>query len=681
MPGDFGLTDADRFGLVDGDRFGVDLSCAPVCCEGQPPPDCCPSPCGRRFMLCVSRVRFVEEVRGVWYWPEDGRVAWQYRIKRSFELIGGPVAIPEEPSLGTTPTCRVRGLVPLERIDEREVLSTQPCSPTEPETRSVATICAPVSLGCPPAGAGTDPAAALVTGVEFITAGGFFQPLLAFPAGGCQVTPAGSPGVGDRAWGDRQYTLQCAVQTPGGSLVATQTVEISEHGTYQRGVGTNRFASSGTMTRRGSIVLSCPVTGGGVQAFVLNGQEQTTYDFEVEYELKVIEDCAGAVFSACNGQESPLCRTDRAYIRGVPCNGDQGAPERWWRAANVTACGVVPIGGVCYEVKPSGPRVIQDQDPPNTSDLVIDSSWPIKTCCQCRSGCPKTDLAGSIAGDACIVNVSRDPVSGEWRESPAPFVGVCCCDPDDEFEVVEAKAIVELDDGVGSVQVIEWVGASRFRRSGTELALDYRARVTTTPAPFNCQSFGCIVQPSPQGGGVMQCVCEQLRNFPLEPRPIACGWRWDIGTGGVGRGGLQLTRPWRSAEFAFDGVNNPDLPCPGDTPGGITAPNGWRIENMQWAGICQAFTCFGHWRNMNVVPGSPSGQYKRVTLSLKIRMRSGLGLNDVCGDGCPETQGIFPPSDPNNPAIPTLPFGAGLGGMLPIFVQAGCSQCNEEGLL
>jgi hypothetical protein len=96
---------------------------------------------------------------------------------------------------------------------------------------------------------------------------------------------------------------------------------------------------------------------------------------------------------------------------------------------NVSACGVVNVGGVCYQFDPLLGPIVDNLTGLILGNQVVTVASP-RSCCECNPACPKTTLQTRSAW----AGGSRTEVG--WIPADPFVAGNCCCLPDDRFKVV-----------------------------------------------------------------------------------------------------------------------------------------------------------------------------------------------------------------------------------------------------
>lgn len=609
------LVDRDGYTVTDDEQFELDQSCVQQCCEGGGPL-CCPSPCGKRFVLCVSDLFFEDLFHAV---ADYEGQHFDGTFRYTLELIGGPWIL--EPVVGSD-GCQLyaEGQIRVRETNER--LGSSLCEGQFQDSRSVREFCAIVRVPCPgePADVSNPPE---LTIRHPFSAGVGVPPIgpLGIGRNEYDVGPLPSP-----AWGPQTLVVQSrAVGFPAvGSFTSTTNSQGSAHtGVGPGGLEIQSWDGLATKTNTGTGFTGCLST-----TFFHAFNESRRIEWRMRATLKVVEDCDGNITPPCNGTRPVECAGPRPVIRGRACGDPNGSSNVYLLRENVESCGVVMVAaagdGICYKFDPAGPLFGDLPVGGVIGDEVVNSA-SARTCCECGPSCDKTDLAQVAAGMPCWKNAFRRP-DGVLEITPITAAGVCCCFPDDVITV----GILAGELRRPGVRPQRWVlRPFRFRRDD--------------PTPINADRAAWSDVYDLDTGEFLF----PFQHGPVSDNGIGCGW-----TGGLGNF-LQFGLPQNGA--SVQPVAEGALPCP--DAGDVTL-NGWRITRYSISPTCDGFVYQGEFENVN-----DGGTFvARTTVSVA---RNPEAEGRPCGGGC---AGVKPAGGGGSVA------GAGL-----LTASGGCQGCAGDG--
>ncbi len=573
-------------------------------CDGQPE-DCCPSPCGRRFSVCLTRYEWSRETTISETWthadvddctPIAGdSVITTTTSEDTATMEGGPHLIPW---VGAEPyVCSAYGLFPV-RQTTRFTPGVSLCSGvTPPATYTESVGCFELIRSCPVAGAGSGP------WPDFPT---FTAPT----ALGSRVN--GPDGSFSQSF---PIVLLCSgVPTVSGTRVFNETIERN----WQSGIGSNVYEGVATQSETVDAAQTFCV-GPVIRRYVGTRSTVTTWRLTIRYTLTVLEDCQGEVFPSPACAIAQACAGPIEYIAGDPCQGEGSAPRVLFYAAAVDGCDTVEVGGVCYRVSRDGPRVFEALPSDIVSNLAITDQR--RTCCSCQSGCPST----AIVPRPCWNNARRiDGLLVTSAQRPdlvsPPFISGDCCCRDDDLITISGFEQTDTITGVLRKWTFRDAPSYSFRRNQPFEIQPFFLRISypngeAPPSSFNPGSFSNSV-------------------------PMACEWT----TLGTGSGTFfQFATPQEGLPATAQGGG---LPC----PDGSDPPSGWRIKLWNISAICQSFFFSAEFENPD------NGAI--FTTRYRISITPNPAATGRCTGGCPPPGPLSP--FPTNPGIDfPQPFPAG----------------------
>jgi hypothetical protein len=348
-------------------------------------------------------------------------------------------------------------------------------------------------------------------------------------------------------------------------------------------------------------------------------------------DVQTLIDCDGLTVNGPYSEES--CPTDAGgcdggeqdHIVGVACDPAAAdladALPPIWPAVNVTACRVVAVGGLCWKVAPSNPRIRLGDAPSGTelrSDVIDEDSTLPTTCCECDDAC------GGDVRD--IETCSGNETGGE----------IVCCGTDAYTVRVTRFEMVDRLTGADKFTYeysLLLPGLYRRLPDTTIVETPYRIRrriiETDTDTEFANDVGDFTVPGTPPGTWVLPQHPTSLVGLGANAVPTGCpkdvGRAFTFSTGGVNYVGFV-----RGLEF-FHTCNTQRV------TGSVSYyPEGTPTE-----------------------PPPTSGEVGESSWTIEIETTAD-GLTGPCGDGCDES-------------------GPG-GGSSPLPLVGGCGGCGRDAL-
>ena len=221
------------------------------------------------------------------------------------------------------------------------------------------------------------------------------------------------------------FSTTTTVPYKGGTTTTTTTLTHSFQITGKKLTYTGQYHSHSQSNYQ--VAGACGIPAGPIS--VTTDLFQT---ISFEFDFQTLKDCTGQIVDQPCGLPS-TCTANPYLIRGIPCGSGQG-PAPYWFADAITACRVIKVGGYCWQVAPTNPRVPFSQSGLSNLGLVqtdyIDSnSTAPSSCCECNPSC--NSAPGPTAAQFPLYNPSL-PYSSDSVIQPAAY---CCCDPADVYTI------------------------------------------------------------------------------------------------------------------------------------------------------------------------------------------------------------------------------------------------------
>lgn len=613
------LVDRDGYSVTDSEGYELDQSCIEACCEGGPA-DCCPSPCGKRFVVCVAELHveiaeFLEIIEG-----GSGRLVVRFMGNTVADLIDGPQRISGwTASPGTEGGCSAVGrlAVRIVRVGETEsdfvprghAGSIYGFAIPEATTRTIEDQCWTYGQKCPGDGEGRDIPIPLAQS-PFLE-----STLVNFPSGLPFGTSSGT------------IAPQC---TPGPTGITTTTHSIdwrlrsSSESVIEERIRVESTAHAVVLQGPGPAMPNCGTA-----------RSWTFTTVRMRFTVKAIEGCEDPAntLPPCDGREVTECEGEQAYLEGIPCRERAGvppAPRVFWPIGNVTGCDTLKVGDRCYKIKPTNPILRVTGQPPGVVDPRVVDGTHAQTCCECMADCGAVRLGQA---SPCWVNARRDQITDHLIIEPAAIANaVCCCRDDDIITIQTASGDLDWADQ-GLRQRWRLRGPIRFRRDdpdplhGRQLisdVFDFEGNHITGPGGFAHGLFD-------------------------NGNPLPCGWGGSLGAGLRGTAFPLLTPQEGLVAQPVASGGGANLPCARASDDEV---NGWEVVRQNLGIDCRTFDFTAEYRRR---AGRGVGTFS-LRLWITITPSAAAEL-DRCGGGCGKAANA--PGDPlaARASLPPPPFG------------------------